>query len=61
MASAYQLVATLPGAPQIVERVADGAFIPFDLGNVDYQLYLAWIAEGNEPDPAPLPAAQTEQ
>ena len=26
---------------------ADGAFIPFNEGNTDYQAYLAWVAEGN--------------
>lgn len=27
-------------------------FIPFANGNRDYQEYLAWLAEGNEPEPA---------
>ena len=26
--------------------------IPFDLTNTDYQAYLAWVDEGNEPLPA---------
>jgi hypothetical protein len=26
--------------------------IPLDPGNTDYQEYLAWLAEGNEPLPA---------
>lgn len=26
--------------------------IPFDPDNTDYQQYLAWLAEGNEPLPA---------
>jgi hypothetical protein len=60
MASEYQLVAQLPGMPmQTVQRMRDNAFVPFDPANRDYQEYLAWKAEGNEPDPAPEPHTPT--
>ncbi len=30
----------------------DGAQIPFSQSNTDYQAYLKWLSEGNEPLPA---------
>ena len=39
-------------AEPCVIRTSDGAYIPFDPQNVDYQAYLAWLAEGNEVLPA---------
>jgi hypothetical protein len=37
---------------QIIIRLLDNAFIPMDESNTDYQEYLKWVAEGNEPLPA---------
>ena len=31
-----------------IQRVSDGAYIPKDISNRDYQEYLKWIAEGGE-------------
>jgi hypothetical protein len=33
-------------------RLSDGAGIPFDPDNTDYQAFLLWKSEGNEPLPA---------
>ena len=38
--------------PNIVQRLSDNASIPFDPANTDYQAYLKWVAEGNQPEPA---------
>lgn len=39
-------------------RIADNAFIPDDVDNSDYRVYLAWVESGNmpvPPDPDPVP------
>ena len=33
-------------------RIEDGTMIPKDPDNTDYRDYLAWVADGNTPDPA---------
>jgi len=37
---------------QGIIRTSDNAYIPFDKANTDYQAYLKWVSEGNQPTPA---------
>ena len=53
----YKLINN-PFGDQCVQRLSDNAFIPFDPANMDYQEYLKWVAEGNEPLPADTPEAE---
>lgn len=53
----YKLTPKMFGNQVSVKRMPDGAIIPFDDANTDYQAYLKWLAEGNEP----LPANETSE
>jgi hypothetical protein len=55
----YKLLTSYRGeTANTVLRLAGNACIPFDPANTDYQTYLEWIAEGNEPLPADEPAGE---
>jgi hypothetical protein len=55
--SEYQLTAT-----ESVIRTADGAYIPADPANRDWQEYQTWLAAGGVPDPyVPPPEPQPDQ
>lgn len=48
MTSPFQLI-----SDTVVRRTSDGAYIPIDPMNTDYQFYQAWVDGGGVPDPAP--------
>ena len=37
---------------KVILRTTDGASIPFDEANTDYQEYLKWVAKGNTAEAA---------
>ena len=51
----YKLVKNpFNGREDVVNKIDGNVMlsIPFDPANTDYQAYLAWLAEGNQPLPA---------
>jgi hypothetical protein len=48
----YKDTITGETAAHAIIRTTDGACIPFDPANTDYQKYLEWVAAGNTPLPA---------
>lgn len=52
----YQIMVNpITGQSNTIKRLSDNAYIPVDTANNDYQIYLQWLAEGNQPLPADNP------
>ena len=48
----YKLTQPIDGEMRVILRISDGACIPLDEANRDYQEYLEWVSEGNTPEEA---------
>ena len=48
----YKLTQPIDGEMRVILRISDGACIPLDEDNRDYQEYLEWLSEGNTPEEA---------
>jgi hypothetical protein len=48
----YKLFNFYDGTKIIIKMDENESFIPCDPANTDYQAYLAWLDEGNTPEPA---------
>jgi len=46
---------------ETIKRLIDGACIPPNPANRDYQEYLEWLAKGNTPEPAYTPEELAEK
>jgi hypothetical protein len=53
----YKLLKSPDGQELSTVKRSDGMFIPFDPDNTDYQAFLRWCEEGNQPLPADEPTA----
>ena len=51
----YKLYKNNEGNLVSIFLIEKNMYIPFDPANKDYQEYLAWVAEGNEPAPPDEP------
>jgi len=54
----YKLAGMYMGKQNTAILRSDGACIPPDESNTDYQAYLKWLSEGNEPLPADEPVVE---